>query len=78
MDHSKVFMFWMSSRDIEANTEQVLEGAMMVTAVLALTVGHPGPMLGCIWRANGFSLRNRKRPATLAEEKNEYRAESPA
>ncbi len=36
----------------------VLEGAMMISAVSALTLGHPGPALGtAMWQAGGFSLR---------------------
>jgi hypothetical protein len=46
-----------------ANNEvlyMVLEGAMMILAVGALTIGHPGPAIGSLWRENGFQLRKRK------------------
>jgi hypothetical protein len=42
---------------------------MMTIAVLALTIGHPGPILGTIWQANGFQLRERKTPRFIGEEK---------
>jgi hypothetical protein len=34
----------------------ILEGAMMIFAVMALTIGHPGPVLGSIWHANEFKF----------------------
>jgi hypothetical protein len=38
----------------------VLEGAMMIIACGALTVGHPGRALGSIWQENAVQLRKRK------------------
>ena len=49
-----------------ANNEvlyMVLEGAMMIIAVGALTVGHPGRALGPVWQANSFHFRVRKTAA---------------
>ena len=37
----------------------VLEGAMMTVAVLALTVVHPGPVLGPAWQATELKLWKR-------------------
>ena len=34
----------------------ILEGAMMILAMVALTIGHPGPVFGSIWQANGFTF----------------------
>lgn len=42
-----------------ANNEvmfMVLDGAMMSIAVIVLTVGHPGPALGNMWRQGDFKL----------------------
>ncbi len=41
-------------------TFMVLEGAMIAIAVLALTVGHPGPAFGSMWQTAGFHLRKSK------------------
>jgi hypothetical protein len=46
-----------------ANNEvsfMILEGAMIIIAVFCLTAGHPGPVLGSMWKAGGFHLRGRK------------------
>ncbi|KAI9845098.1 MAG: hypothetical protein M1837_005102 [Sclerophora amabilis] len=37
----------------------ILEGAMIVTAVTALTVAHPGPALGPMWKDGVFHFRTR-------------------
>ena len=47
----------------------ILEPVMITIAVLALTIGHPGPILGAVWQANGFQLRKRKTPPFTGEEK---------
>jgi hypothetical protein len=56
----------------------ILEPVMMTIAVLALTIGHPGPILGTVWQANGFQLRKRKTPPLIGEEKGESGDHSPA
>lgn len=33
---------------------------MIIIAVFCLTVGHPGPVLGSMWKAGGFHLRGKK------------------
>jgi hypothetical protein len=47
----------------------ILEPVMITIAVLALTIGHPGPILGAVWQANGFQLRKQKTPPFTGEEK---------
>jgi RTA1 like protein len=47
----------------------ILEGAMIVIASFFLTVAHPGPALGQMWKSGGFHLRKRK--AGEAAEKGE-------
>ncbi|OQU96178.1 hypothetical protein CLAIMM_02292 [Cladophialophora immunda] len=39
----------------------VLDGMMMALAVLALSIGHPGPALGVMWAQGGFKLRGSRR-----------------
>jgi hypothetical protein len=58
-----------------ANNEvlfMVLDGAMMSAAVIVLTVGHPGPALGNMWRQGDFKLcgsrKWRRVPETQATE----------
>jgi RTA1 like protein len=46
----------------------VLEGAMMIIAVGALTIGHPGRALGSLWQANSFHFRERKTATECAME----------
>jgi hypothetical protein len=55
----------------------ILEPVMMTIAVLASTIGHPGPILGAVWQANGFQLRKQKMPQFI-EEKVESGDHSPA
>lgn len=43
----------------------VLEGAMVVIAVMALTVGHPGPILGSYWKEIG--MKSSKGNASLGQ-----------
>src|SRR2546423_6329088 len=45
----------------------ILEPVMIMIAVLALTIGHPGPILGTAWQANGFQLRKQKTPPSIEE-----------
>jgi hypothetical protein len=47
----------------------VLEGAMMTVAVLALTIGHPGPIMGSLWHANALNLCKGIKAAKKATEK---------
>ncbi|KIX01232.1 uncharacterized protein Z518_08957 [Rhinocladiella mackenziei CBS 650.93] len=50
-----------------ANNEvmfMVLDGAMMVIAVLVLTIGHPGPALGVAWKNGGFKFWKSRQPQT--------------
>jgi hypothetical protein len=56
----------------------ILEPVMITIAVLALTIGHPGPILGTVWQANGFQLRKPKTPPFMGEEKGESGDHSPA
>jgi hypothetical protein len=49
----------------------ILEPVMITIAILALTIGHPGPILGTVWQANGFQLRKPKTPPFMGEEKGE-------
>jgi hypothetical protein len=56
----------------------ILEPVMITIAVLALTIGHPGPILGTVWQGNGFQLRKRKTPPFIGEEKGESGDHSPA
>jgi hypothetical protein len=55
-----------------------LEPVMISIAVLALTIAHPGPILGPVWQANGFQLRNQKTLAFTEEEKTRSGDHSPA
>jgi hypothetical protein len=55
----------------------VLEGAMMTIASLALTVGHPGPVFGSVWQANGFKLWKRKQEVGVGDGKERAGDSSP-
>jgi hypothetical protein len=55
-----------------------LEPVMISIAVLALTIAHPGPILGPVWQANGFQLRKPKTHAFTEEEKRGSGDHSPA
>ena len=56
----------------------ILEPVMITIAVLALTIGHPGPILGTVWQTNGFQLRNKNTSAFIGEEKGGSGDHSPA
>ena len=48
-----------------ANNEvefMVLDGAMMSIVVIVLTLGHPGPALGHMWRQGNFKLCGARKP----------------
>ena len=38
----------------------VLDGAMMTITVIVLTIGHPGPALGTMWKDGAFRFRKSK------------------
>jgi hypothetical protein len=56
----------------------ILEPVMITIAVSALTIGHPGPILGTVWKANGFEFRKRKMSSLTGEEKRGSGDHSPA
>ncbi|KAI9800820.1 MAG: hypothetical protein M1825_003603 [Sarcosagium campestre] len=55
----------------EQVTYMILEGAMIVTACTALTVVHPGLMLGERWNETDFALFPRKKDASVVDDKDE-------
>lgn len=49
----------------------VLDGAMMATVIILLTVAHPGLVLGAMWQAGKFKLGRPTRQDELLLEQRE-------